>query len=86
MLSNMASHSTTPLPVPKLVSDQLLKSWNDLQEEAIKILQDLIKIDTQNFGEDGGNETEAAQYLKNIFDSEGIECTEVRCLYTYTSC
>ena len=66
----MASGSTLPqLPVPKLVNDKLLTSWNSLQGKAIKILQDLIKIDTQNFGEDSGNETEAAQYLKNIFDS-----------------
>ena len=81
-IGSVRSQTSTlpPLPVPKLINDELLTSWNTLQEEAIKILQDLIKIDTQNFGEDGGNETEAAQYLKNIFDSEGIECTEVRCL------
>ena len=67
-----------PTPIPTLVNDDLLASWNRLQDESVKILQDLIRIDTQNYGEDGGNESEAALYLKKLFDSEGIECTEVK--------
>jgi acetylornithine deacetylase/succinyl-diaminopimelate desuccinylase-like protein len=66
-----------PTPIPTLVNDDLLASWNSLKDESVKILQDLIRIDTQNYGEDGGNESEAALYLKKLFDSEGIECTEV---------
>jgi acetylornithine deacetylase/succinyl-diaminopimelate desuccinylase-like protein len=39
------------------------------REEAIRVLQDLIRIDTSN---PPGNETRAAAYLKTIFDKEGI--------------
>jgi acetylornithine deacetylase/succinyl-diaminopimelate desuccinylase-like protein len=39
------------------------------QDEAIQILQGLIRIDTSN---PPGNETKAAQYLKSIPDKEGI--------------
>jgi len=38
-------------------------------DEAIQILQGLIRVDTSN---PPGNETKGAQYLKSILDKEGI--------------
>src|SRR5215510_14168596 len=43
--------------------------FNKARDEAIQILQELIRIDTSN---PPGNETKAAQYLKSILDKEGI--------------
>jgi len=43
--------------------------FNKARDEAIQILQGLIRIDTSN---PPGNETKAAQYLKGILDKEGI--------------
>ena len=43
--------------------------FNKARDEAIEILQGLIRIDTSN---PPGNETKAAQYLKGILDKEGI--------------
>ena len=43
--------------------------FNKARDEAIEILQGLIRIDTSN---PPGNETKAAQYLKSILDKEGI--------------
>src|SRR5579871_1799928 len=39
------------------------------QDEAVKILADLIKIDTSN---PPGNETRAAEYIKSVLAAEGI--------------
>lgn len=73
--------ATELLPIPAIAKGALSSAWESIQDEAVKILQTLIRIDTQNYGEDGGNETEAALYLKGLFDTEGIECTEV-CTFT----
>ena len=73
----MAAATPVPLPKPAVVEGALSSAWESIQDEAVKILQTLIRIDTQNYGEDGGNETEAALYLKGLFDAEGIECTQV---------
>jgi acetylornithine deacetylase/succinyl-diaminopimelate desuccinylase-like protein len=43
--------------------------FNKARDEAIQILQGLVRIDTSN---PPGNETKAAQYLKGILDKEGI--------------
>lgn len=75
--NEMAAATTVPLPKPAVVEGALSSAWESIQDEAVKILQTLIRIDTQNYGEDGGNETEAALYLKGLFDAEGIECTQV---------
>ena len=42
------------------------------QDEAIQLLQGLIRVDTSN---PPGNETKAAQYLKSILDRDGIAST-----------
>ena len=76
----MATATNEVLPVPAVAKGALSAAWESIQDEAVKILQALIRIDTQNYGEDGGNETEAALYLKGLFDAEGIECTKVRSL------
>ena len=72
--------ATDPLPKPAIVEGALSSAWESIQDEAVKILQALIRIDTQNYGDDGGNETEAALYLKGLFDAEDIECSQVRSL------
>ena len=72
----MASSKVLPIPTLVKQNENLKASWDSILEEAVGIFQKLIKFDTRNFGEDG-SETEAALYLKSIFDKEGIECTEV---------
>ncbi|MBM3333988.1 M20/M25/M40 family metallo-hydrolase [Candidatus Sumerlaeota bacterium] len=44
-------------------------NWAEARDEAMRLLGDLIKIDTTN---PPGNETKAAQYLKTVLDREGI--------------
>jgi acetylornithine deacetylase/succinyl-diaminopimelate desuccinylase-like protein len=41
--------------------------FNKAREEAVGFLQNLVRIDTSS-----GNETKAAEYIKSIFDKEGI--------------
>tara|TARA_E500000331_G_scaffold344069_1_gene379810 strand:+ start:85767 stop:87146 length:1380 start_codon:yes stop_codon:yes gene_type:complete len=45
-------------------------NWNEINEEALGYFRDLIAINTTN---PPGNETELANYLKNIFDREDVE-------------
>jgi acetylornithine deacetylase/succinyl-diaminopimelate desuccinylase-like protein len=45
-------------------------NWREIREEATRILVDLIRMNTVN---PPGNETEAALYLQQILDREGIE-------------
>ncbi|MDI6808822.1 MAG: M20/M25/M40 family metallo-hydrolase [Candidatus Eisenbacteria bacterium] len=49
---------------------QEVVDWSRANEEAIRILQDLIRIDTSN---PPGNETKVAEYLHQLFSQEGIE-------------
>ena len=79
-MHNTMATATEPLPKPAIAEGALSSAWENIQDEAVTILQSLLRIDTQNYGEDGGNETEAALYLKSLFDAEGIECTQVRAL------
>ena len=44
--------------------------WKPLEEEAVSLLSRYVQIDTTN---PPGNEIKAAQFLKTIFDREGIE-------------
>src|SRR5262245_45798325 len=44
--------------------------WKRLETEAVELLSQYIQIDTTN---PPGNEIKAAQFLKTIFDREGIE-------------
>src|SRR5215831_20094774 len=44
--------------------------WKNLEEEAVSLLSRYIQIDTTN---PPGNEIKAAQFLKGVFDREGIE-------------
>lgn len=41
------------------------------KREAVKLFQDLLRFDTTN---PPGNETPAAEFLKEFFDHEGIPC------------
>ncbi|HIC95962.1 TPA: M20/M25/M40 family metallo-hydrolase [Candidatus Bipolaricaulota bacterium] len=44
--------------------------WKAYREEAVELLSDLIRIDTSN---PPGGETEAARYLRRLFEKEGLE-------------
>ncbi|MHA1253700.1 MAG: M20/M25/M40 family metallo-hydrolase [Candidatus Helarchaeota archaeon] len=50
---------------------ELFETNPGLENELIKILQDLIKIDTSN---PPGNEIEAANYLYDLLSKEGFDC------------
>ncbi|XP_065888970.1 probable succinyl-diaminopimelate desuccinylase [Dysidea avara] len=56
--------------------NELETEWKEIEEEAVEILRKLIQMDTQNIGEDT-NETIAAKHLKGLFESAGIECSDV---------
>lgn len=43
--------------------------WKAMHDEMLKFTQDLIRIDTSN---PPGNETKAAQYIKDVLEREGI--------------
>jgi acetylornithine deacetylase/succinyl-diaminopimelate desuccinylase-like protein len=45
-------------------------AWKNIEEEAVSLLSRYIQIDTTN---PPGNEINAAQFFKDIFDREGIE-------------
>ena len=45
--------------------------WPEVEERAVDLFKELIKIDTQNFGEDG-TETEAVTAIAKRFDAVGI--------------
>ena len=57
---------------PLLVSaqDQYLVDWDEVGEEAINHLVNLVRIDTSN---PPGNETLAANYVKEALAAEGID-------------
>ena len=50
----------------------MASKWSEIQADALGLLQDLIRIDTQNFEEAGGTETAAVELLKTRFDEAGI--------------
>jgi acetylornithine deacetylase/succinyl-diaminopimelate desuccinylase-like protein len=54
---------------PVVVAGQSF-NWNAIEDEAATVLSRYIQIDTTN---PPGNEIKAAQFLKTIFDREGIE-------------
>jgi acetylornithine deacetylase/succinyl-diaminopimelate desuccinylase-like protein len=54
---------------PGLSSPQKSPDFNAARDEAIQLLAGFIKVDTSN---PPGNETKGAEYLKSIFDREGI--------------
>lgn len=54
------------------MEDVMAEKWGAIQDDALALLRDLIRIDTQNFEEAGGNETAAVELLKKRFDSAGI--------------
>ena len=41
--------------------------WNKIDQEGLRRLQDLVRIDSSN-----GNETRVVDYVKKVFDAEGI--------------
>ena len=60
----------------RLIFNQLETEWKKLEDEAVKILRELIQMDTQNIGEDT-NETIAAKHLKTLLEDAGVECSDI---------
>ena len=60
----------------RLIFNQLETEWKKLEDEAVKILRELIQMDTQNVGEDT-NETIAAKHLKTLLEDAGVECSDI---------
>lgn len=62
-------------PLHKEVSqalEELMESkWDQIETDALELLRELIRIDTQNFDEDG-TEMEAVEILRARFDEAGI--------------
>ena len=64
----MASDSAT---VSELFDDFQSAEWREFEEETVSLLQQLIRLDTQNFG-DEGTEMLAVNLLREKFDACGI--------------
>jgi len=60
------------LSSPGHVQDRYLIDWNSVGEESLQHLVELIQINTTN---PPGNETQAANYVKAVLESEGIDTT-----------
>ena len=58
------------MPVCGYPQDQYLIDWDEIGEEAINHLINLVQINTSN---PPGNETQAANYLKDALAAEGID-------------
>ncbi|MBC8123894.1 MAG: M20/M25/M40 family metallo-hydrolase [Gemmatimonadaceae bacterium] len=54
---------------PVLASTPPMPNWQQAQEETVRNLTSLVRIDTSN---PPGNETRVAEYMKAILDKEGI--------------
>ena len=44
-------------------------NWSEIERETLEHFQAIVRIDTRN---PPGRETRAAEYLKSVFDREGI--------------
>ena len=60
------------VPMTVAAQDKYLVDWESTAKESIEHLVNLIRIDTSN---PPGNETQAANYLKDALAEEGIEST-----------
>lgn len=58
------------IPLTSIAQDEYLVDWDTVGEEAINHLVNLVRIDTSN---PPGNETLAANYLKEALAAEGID-------------
>lgn len=54
------------------VFDEFEQEWPQIEQKALDLLVELLKTDTQNYGEDG-TESEAVEIIKKRFDTSGIE-------------
>ena len=72
----MSANPTSDPTAGESILLQYKDSWSGIEDESLAILQKLLRIDTQNFEEDG-SETAAAKYIKEILDTAGIECSEI---------
>ena len=60
------------LQLPSELRQLLGSKWGEIEQETIKLLQDLIRIDTQNMQEEG-TEIEAVRFLEKVFDEAGVD-------------
>lgn len=60
------------LNLPPELRQLLGTNWTQLEKDTVTLLQQLIRIDTQNMGEEG-SEIEAVRHLEAIFKEAGIE-------------
>ena len=58
------------LPVSTFAQDEYLIDWDAVGDEAIDFMVDLVRIDSSN---PPGNETEVANYLRDILAAEGVQ-------------
>lgn len=68
----MLKHLTVLLllsPAAVVAQDRYLIDWEAIGDESIDVMVDLVRIDSSN---PPGNETEVADYLKQVLASEGI--------------
>ncbi len=62
----------TDQELPNELFELLESKKAELQEDALKLLQGLIQIDTQNFGDDG-TEIQAVKFIQEKFDEVGVD-------------
>ena len=64
--------ATLDKELPKELLELLESKREELEEDALQLLQGLLKIDTQNFGDDG-TEIEAVKFIKEKLDEVGVQ-------------
>ena len=66
------SSESKPASVSVDLEQFMASKWDEIASDALGLLRDLIRTDTQNFEEKGGNETAAVHLLKARFDEAGV--------------
>ncbi|XP_019853203.1 PREDICTED: aminoacylase-1-like [Amphimedon queenslandica] len=56
----------------KFFFDSFMSEWPQVEEKALVLLQELLRIDTQNYGEDC-TETEAVKVIQERFDASKVD-------------
>lgn len=67
----MSAKAGQGLDIAEDLVELLESNWSELEQNAVELLQKLVQIDTQNFG-DESTETEAVKLIKQRFDEVGI--------------
>lgn len=67
-----SSSSQIEATLPTELRRLLGSNWAEIKADTIKLLQQLLQIDTQNFVEEG-SETEAVRHLETVFREAGVQ-------------